>query len=143
MCLSNNIMQSTALKMSNGRPTFKLSLQVQKDGLNIKNSVQKITAPHTEDISIYQMTSLPSHLAPTVDRALSLPLQMYNLEIQNIISMAVIGNRNQDTKYITPLDPRVVINHFDPIFHTQDLTCCKYDDQTVITFSEIERNTAH
>ena len=57
--------------------------------------------------------------------------------------MAVIGNRNQDTKYITPLDPRVVINHFDPIFHTQDLTCCKYDDQTVITFSEIERNTAH
>ena len=127
--------------MTEVRPTFKRSLQIQKDGLNIKNSIQKTTSPYTADTSIYQMTSLPSHLAPAVDRALSLPLHVYNLEIQNIISMAIIGNRNHGTRYITPLDPRVVINHFDPIFNTQDLTCCKYDDQTVITFSEIERNT--
>ena len=127
--------------MSDSRPTFKLSIQVEKEGISVKNSIQKTTSHLIADKSICQIASLPGHLASSVDKALSLPLQAYDLELQNIISMAIIGRHNQGTKYIAPLDSRIIINHWDPIFHTPELTCCKYDEQTVITFSGSKENT--
>lgn len=129
--------------MSSLRPNFKLSIQIRKEGLAVKNSVQKFTSPSVAETSIYQIASLPEHLAPVVDRVLSLPLPTYDLELQSLISMAVIGRPNQATRYIAPLDPRVVISHYDPIFQTQDLTCCRFDEQAVITFSENENNFIH
>ena len=127
--------------MSNSKPNFKLSIQVEKEGLTVKNSIQKPTSHFVAERSIYQIASLPAHLASSVEKALSLPIQLYDLELQNIISMAIIGRQNQRTRYIAPLDPRIVINHWDPIFHTPELTCCKYDEQTVITFSDDEENS--
>ena len=126
--------------MSDSKPNFKLSIQVEKEGITIKNSIQKTTSHLVADKSIHHIACLPAHLASSVDKALSLPLQIYDLELQNIISMAIIGRRNQGTRYIAPLDPRIVINHWDPIFNTPELTCCKYDEQTVITFSNSEGN---
>ena len=124
----------------NSRPCFKLSIQVQKEGVTIKNSIQRPTSPLIADKSIYHIASLPSHLASSVDKLLSLPLQIYDLELQNIISMAIIGHQDQGTKYIAPLDPHIVVNHWDSIFHTPELTCAKYDERTVITFLSSEEN---
>ena len=129
------------LRMSHSQTNFKLSIHVEKQGFIVKNSIQRSTSPFMAEASIYQISNLPRYLAPAVDRALSLPLRIYDLELQNIISMAIIGWSYQETRYITPLDPRIVINHFDPIFNTPDLTCCKYDANTVITFSENQDNT--
>ena len=129
-----------AVNMSDTRPSFKLTIELQKQGLTIKNSVIKPTSPFTADNSIYHAANLPVHLASSVDRALSLPLQMYDLELQDIFSMAVIGRQNQRTRYIAPLNPQIVVNHVEPVFHTPELTCCKLDDKTIITFSEDDDN---
>ena len=124
--------------MSGPKPNFKFSIQVEKEGITIKNSIRKETSQFVADESIHHIACLPAHFASSVERALSLPLGIYDLELQIIISMAIIGRRNQGTRYIAPLDPRIVINHWDPIFNTPELTCCKYDEQTVITFSGSE-----
>ena len=127
--------------MSYSRPSIKLTIEFQKNGVTFQNSVQKTASPFTADTSVYHVANLPSLLVPSVDRALSLPLQMYDLELQNVFSMAIIGRQNQRTRYIAPLDPRIVINHVDPVFNTPELTCCKLDDRTIITFSGNEDNT--
>ena len=124
--------------MSGSKPNFKLSIQVEKEGITIKNSIKRETSHFVADKPIHHIACLPAHFASSVEKALSLPLGIYDLELQSIISMAIIGRRNQGTRYIAPLDPRIVINHWDPIFNTPELTCCKYDEQTVITFSGSE-----
>ena len=131
------------LRMTYFTPNFKLSIQVRKEGLAIKNSVHRSTSPLSAETSIYQIARLPEHLAPIVDKVLSLPLRAYDLELQGILSMAIIGRPNQATKYISPLDPRVHINHYEPIFQTTEFTCCKYDEQTVVTFLEEDDNLIH
>ena len=120
--------------MSSTNSFFKLSLQVSKDGLSIKNGVLNNTSPWIGNTSLCQIAALPYHLSPTVDKAIALPLHAYDLELKSILSMAIIGRPNNSTRYITPLDDRIMINHWDPIFSTDMLTCCKFDDQTVITF---------
>ena len=122
------------LRMCSQKSSFKLSLQVTKDGLSIKNGVENNTSPWIGSTSLCQIAALPYLLSPTVDRAIALPLHGYDLELQSIISMAIIGRPDNPTQYISPLDDRIMINHTDPIFYTDTLTCCKLDDKTVVTF---------
>ena len=122
--------------MSLPKSSYTFSLQVQKGNLSIENSVKNSVSPWIQDTPLNYITSLPLFLEPTIHRAIALPLQLYNLQLNGIMSVAILGRNCQDSQYLAPLDSRIILNHWDPIYYADMFSCCKWDESTIITLQQ-------
>ena len=80
---------------------------------------------------------IPVLLNPTVKKTLELPLEEYQLRLEDIYSIALLSHQYSNSKFILSLTNSLTINHPEPLFHTQDLTACLFDQRTVITSRQI------
>ena len=115
--------------------SFSLYIKVQKDTLSVRYGTQNKRFSKVGEASLHQIATIPALLTSTAEKIIALPLENYNLEIVELLSMAVVKHKSGGVKYLVPLDNRVVVNHTEPIFYTDDMTSCRLDDRTIVTFN--------
>ena len=124
-------------------PSYTIGIQLRKDELTFKYGVRNTTSLIADD-SLNQIAALPHLLSPIVERVSALPLKLYDLNLKEILPLAILESPIYGVRYLTPLDPRIVLNHWDPIFQTGtkqpgfQFFCCKLDDYTIVTFQQNE-----
>ena len=115
---------------------YSLSLKVQKGDVTYKNRIIQTDYPGIGAASLNKVGQMPALLAPIVEKTLALPLEQYNLELSQLLALAIVTSPANHNPYLIPLDPILEPNHPEPIFSTTDLTTCILDDKTIITFLE-------
>ena len=114
--------------------SFSLYIRAQRESLSVKYGTTKNSAKIGE-ASLAKVANVPTLLTPTAEKLISIPLENYNLDVVEVLSMAVVRHHCGGFKYLVPLDDRIVVNHVEPIFYTEDLTSCRLDDRTIVTFN--------
>ena len=115
--------------------SFTLSISCRKDNLSVKYGSKSNSSPRLGSTSIRQLATVPTLLTPAAEKLISLPLELYNLEVRDVWSMAVLERPDyRGVKYLAPLTGALVMNHIDPIFCSEDMVSCKLDDCTIVTF---------
>ena len=124
-------------------PSYTIGIQLRKDELTFKYGVRNTTSLIADD-SLNQIAALPHLLSPIVERVSALPLKLYDLNLKEILPLSIFESPIYGVRYLTPLDPRIVLNHWDPIFQTGtkqpgfQLFCDILDDYTIVTFQQNE-----
>ena len=139
----DKVEDNPCLKSTMTTPSYTIGIKVVKDRITFKYGVKKTTTLLTND-SMHQVAALPYLLSPIVEKISALPLQIYDLNLKEILPLAILESPIYGTRYLTPLDSRIVLNHWDPIFQTESrlpgfhFSCCKLDDYTIVTFQQDE-----
>ena len=128
-------------------PTYTLEIKLRKDGLTFKYGVKRTYSFALGD-PIHHLSPLPHLLSPVVEKISALPLDVFNLELKEILPLAILESPVYGVKYLTPLDSKLILNHWDPMFQSGfkqpgfQFYCCKLDDYTIVSFQqdEVEKN---
>ena len=117
-----------------------LSINLQKDSVKfgVKHILQQkgIKSDNISKASLWRVGNLPNLLGPVVLASIELPLESYQLELQEIRAIAIVSHRQNGMKFAISLSDNLLLNHPEPLFSTCDFTACLLDEKTVITVND-------
>ena len=117
-----------------------LSINLLKDGMNfgVQHQLQQkdIRSQNISNAPLSRVGKMPSLLNHIVLSGISLPLESYQLELQEIRAIGIVGHRLTNMKFAITLSDKLFLNHPEPVFTTNQFTACPLDEQTIITVTE-------